>query len=223
MGALGRDLARGLDVEYRHRVDRVERDGAGWRLASDTGLRTYGFDSVVIAVPAPQALPLLAAEPDLQAAVAGVGMQPCQAAMLGFERPLPAGFAGAFVEDSPLAWVARDSAKPQRPEAECWVLHATPEWSRSHHGEPAREVLAALLRAFSEALGAALPAPSHASLHRWRFAATGQALGEPFLWQPEAGLAACGDWTLGGRLENAFLSADALATAMVGNGRRDGA
>ena len=66
----------------------------------------------------------------LRAAVAAVRMQPAWAVLVGFETAVDVAFDGAFVVDSPLAWVARNNSKPGRPPPECWVLHATPEWSR---------------------------------------------------------------------------------------------
>jgi predicted NAD/FAD-dependent oxidoreductase len=39
--------------------------------------------------------------------------------------------------------------------------------------------------------------------------------GRPFLYDAEAGVGACGDWLLEGRLEGAFLSGLALASEVI--------
>ena len=190
------------------------------RFSSDkapaSGARRQGFDALLVAVPSPQAAPLLAASPGLAARAASVAMQPCIAVMVCFEAPLPVAFGGAFVSDSPLSWVARDAAKPGRASDECWVLHAGAAWSAQHLEDPPETCAERLLEAFGEALGAPLPPARHARVHRWRYAHSEKGLGEPFLWDAERGLGACGDWTQGGRIEGAFVSGRALAGAVLG-------
>jgi hypothetical protein len=57
-------------------------------------------------------------------------------------------------------------------------------------------------------------------IHRWRFAFVEKPLteitgGDPFLWDANLGLGACGDWCHGPRAESAFLSSQALAEALL--------
>jgi hypothetical protein len=52
-----------------------------------------------------------------------------------FEKPVNLPFDAAFVHDSPIIWVARNSSKPWRPIAECWVFYAGGEWSYEHAGK----------------------------------------------------------------------------------------
>ena len=60
-------------------------------------------------------------------------MHGCWAVMLAFSHALPLDFDGAFVHNSSLGWIARNSSKPDRRQnAETWVLHASPEWSAEH-------------------------------------------------------------------------------------------
>ncbi len=211
MSALGRALARDLDVVTGCRIEQVERVDGSWRLfAADREARGR-FDAVVVATPAPQALPLVEAVPRLHEAVAAVRMQPCWAALVGFDAPLDLPLDGAFVSDSPLAWVARNNSKPGRPEHECWVLHATPEWSSAVLEIEPDEALGRLLCALAEAAGGALPPTRYAAAHRWRFASTDQPLGRACLWDASARIGVCGDWGDGGRVERAVLSGEALA------------
>ena len=48
-----------------------------------------------------------------------------------------------------------------------------------------------------------------------RYARTVQPLGRTHLWDAQAQLGLCGDWCLGHRVENAFLSGLELALAVV--------
>jgi len=216
MSALARDLAADLDVVCEQRIERIERSSGKWRVISDAGHVFDGFDAVVIATPAPQAMPLLAVLPQLAARVAAVEMQACHAALLAFAEPLGVDFGGAFVAESPLSWVARNGTKPGRATRECWVLQTTPDWSTAHLDASSDAITAELLDAFGTALGIAFPPTTFRALHLWRFARCDRPLGHPFLWDPDAGLGVCGDWTFGGRVESAFSSGEQLAIAMLG-------
>jgi predicted NAD/FAD-dependent oxidoreductase len=213
MSALSRALAEGLEVEAQCRIEAVEKSERCWTLRSADGEPAGPFDAVVVATPAPQALSLVEAAPPLHRAVAAVRMQPCWAALVAFASPLGAALDGAFVEQSPLAWVARNSSKPDRPAAECWVLHATPAWSEANLEDEPGPIGGRLLDAFAEALDRKPPAPAWLRAHRWRYASTDRPLGRPFLWDAAARIGVCGDWGDGGRVERAVLSGDSLARA----------
>jgi predicted NAD/FAD-dependent oxidoreductase len=142
-------------------------------------------------------------------------MQPCWAVLAGFGGDLEAPVDGAFVVDSPLSWVARNSSKPDRPTAESWVLHAGPEWSRAHLDLEGEAVTQRLLAALEEALGRPLPAPAYVAAHRWRYASPDPALEERCLFDPDERVGAAGDWCGGPRVEGAFLSGAALARALL--------
>ena len=216
----------GTVLNHRH-VTYLRQDAEGWMvrhrdaadappgLVSDSGGECAGpFDRVAVALPSPQAAGLL--QPHRFAAEAARAvMAPCWALMLAFP-----GASGAPVvlrpEAGPLGWIARDSSRPGRVAVpECWVAHATADWSRAHLEQPAPAVLAALHAAFVTATGVAA-APSHSAVHRWRYARTETPLGAAALWDAAAGLGVCGDWCLGARVEAAFLSGRALAGMMAG-------
>jgi predicted NAD/FAD-dependent oxidoreductase len=216
MSALARDLATELRVECGQRIERVEGSAACWHVITEEGPAAGRFDAVVVATPAPQAVPLLAPAPRLAQLVGGVEMQPCHAVMVAFPESIGVEFGGAFVSDSPLAWAARNASKPERVSGECWVLHASPEWSALHLEEPADAVASSLLRAFAEALQCELPMASSHAVHRWLFARTTGPLGTPFLWDADSQIGVCGDWTLGARVEDAFTSGKLLARAVLG-------
>ena len=241
MSAVGRALAAGLDVRLGSQISGLRATGAGWHVEDERGAPVADFTDVVVAVPAPQAAPLLrAAAPALARDAARAVMTPCWSAMLAFPEPVPVAFDGAFVgargrhrgegsvaggaadgSGRALSWVARDSSKPGRPRegAECWVAHATPEWSAAHLERAAGDVARALARAFAEELGG-VPAPHVAIAHRWRYATPAPALDAPFLFDPAVRLGACGDWCGGPRVEGAYRSGRALAARILG-GRRE--
>lgn len=191
MQAIAAYMAQGLDVRLGSRVE---------SLAS-----LSGFDRIILAVPADQALPLLADTP-LKEKVAAVSMKPCWCVMAAFEERVRTRFDAAFISGSPLGWVARNSSKPASRDVDAWVLHATAEWSAAHIDDPADTVGPFLLGAFTDLVPAGLPKVFHVATHRWRYATADPGLGVGALHDPAGRISVCGDWCSGQRIENAFLS-----------------
>ncbi len=214
MTAPARFAARAANLLASHTVTRITLGAAGWELTtSEHGTLADRFDAVIVATPAPQAVPLLSQPDEHFASIAAQAvMLPCWALMLRYNQPVALPYDGAFVHHSPIAWVARDSSKPGRSGPETWVVHASATWSQTHIESTAEEAIEALNAAFM-ALGA--PAPDAISAHRWRFAdvAPGQTHG--FLWNETARLGVCGDWLNGGKVEGAWLSGHRLAESML--------
>ena len=210
MSGVARGLVLGVDVRSSVRVEHVRREGEAWALISETGEALGTFGIVVAAVPAPQAVPLLAGAPELAARAAAVSLSPCWAAMVRFDAPVPLPLDGVFVQGSALYWAARDNSKPGRPPGERWVLHASADFSRAHLEETPEAMAPRLLEAFSRAVGQPLP-PGEAVAHRWRYSRAETPLTEGSLFAPELGLGVCGDWCSGSRVEGAFMSAMHLA------------
>ena len=211
-------MAAGFPCIGARAATALRRDSAGWTVlgaegpfeAADNGR----FDAVVLAMPAPQIVPLAATAGLAFPALTAVRYAPCWALMLAYDAPPGPAYDHLRPEDEAIGWIARDAAKPGRDrEAETWVVHAAPAWSRRHL-ELAPEAAGAALRAEAARFGLGA-APRVAIAHRWRFARVEQAAAVPFVWDAAAGLGACGDWGLGPRVEAAFDSGEALAAAML--------
>lgn len=211
MSALAGHLAEGLDLSCGVRIAELRSGAGSWELEDEDGQSRGGFDAVVVATPAEQAVPLLAPAPELAQRAASAELAPCLAVMAGWEQRLEVAFDGAFVEDAPLAWVARDSSKPGRGPGERWVLHASAEWSLDHLEQEPSTWSAALLEAFGVALGQRIPEPSHLQGHRWRHARATRPLEPRWLWDPSLRIGACGDWCGGTKVEAAWRSGVGLA------------
>ena len=214
MNAPLKAMAGELGVQFGTRIEQLVRDGEGWQIDGE-GAPDARFDAVLVAVPAEQAGPLLQPHAPAMATLADqTASDPCWTLMAGFEAPL------ALVQDTlrqrgPIGWAARNNAKPGRASEECWVIQASPEWSRAHLEEDAETVAAALLAELAEANGGPLPRQLGATAHRWRFARSGTA-GEEALWDAEQRIGVCGDWLIGPRVEAAYMSGLLLAEAVGG-------
>ncbi|MCX7252286.1 MAG: FAD-dependent oxidoreductase [Burkholderiales bacterium] len=222
LGAPLADGSLGASVSFGTRVKRIERDAIHpdqWQLRCEgaEGAQQVlgGFDQVVLALPQPQALELLQESqlaPELQQAIAGVEVAPCWTLMLAFPQatssdtaPFGPTWNAARSQQHRVRWLARENSKPGRGSIERWTVQASPEWSTEHVNDDAERVSAKLLKGFAEITGIHAE-PSHAVAHRWLYAQTRRPLGQPYLADDKSGIALCGDWCLGHRVEDAFVS-----------------
>ena len=194
MSAIARAMADALEVRYEQRIESL-------------GPLLREFDRVILAVTADQAKPLVAHIPELSTTLANVVSQPCWAVLAAFEERVPARFDGAFVHGSPLGWVARNQSKPKREwKVDTWVLHATTTWSLMHLDDDPEVVGSVLMEAFHDLIPTGLPRAFYATAHRWRLASVDPPLAVGAIHHEESRITLCGDWCLGNRIEDAFLS-----------------
>jgi predicted NAD/FAD-dependent oxidoreductase len=219
MAALPAYLARGFHVGYERRVLRLDRVDAGWTLQLEDGSQTLPYAKVITAIPAPQAAELLGCSAEIGPRIARVEMSPCWAVMLQFDKAFDARFDAAIVEDEPIAWLARESSKPGRKTGERWTVHASNAWTRLHFDTEPDTVVSELMKSFCELVEKRVT-PSFSRTVRWEYAlASKEGDGLPFLYDAEAGLGACGDWLVEGRVEGAFLSGLAMASELIQQSR----
>ena len=194
MNAVCKRLAADLRLKLECEVAPVVREGKSWRLV-DLEARPLGtFDMVLVSAGATSG--------DLARRRAGLGQPGARSdndAVLGRDdglwEKLPLAFAGAFVHDSPLAWISRNSSKPERPDSpETWVLHASPDWSREHLEESQDEVSRVLLDEFWRATRHPKVEAEYVAAHRWRYSQPREPLPEPFLFDRGLRIGLCGDW-----------------------------
>lgn len=239
MNALARLLADGLDVRTSCRVEHIEPvDGtlalagtvaeSGVTLAplrddpSGTPLGT--FDALAVCVPATQAVDLLeAVSPHLAAIARRVEFVPCWALGLVDATLATIPFDGAFVGrdgdgQSPLAWIARDSSKPGRPEGQRWMVHASGPYTSAHRETSTDEITATLVGELARLLSCAPLSPTLTTLQCWSLARAAHTLGGDPPWDASTRIGLAGDWTGTGQIEGAFLSGLALAERILDGG-----
>ena len=212
MSALGAHLAEELDVRRECTIAHIQREGAQWRLLDNVGVDVGVFDEVLVCVPSPQAVALLApVAPPLADQAAAAMMHPTWATMLRFADRPAFPWDGAVLNDHDvLSWISRDASKPDRDGAETWVLHGTRAWSTARLEDAPDTVAASMCDALREVLADAT-APVHAVAHRWRYALPDPVTNDAALYDSRLGIGAGGDWCGGPRIEGALLSGMALA------------
>ena len=206
-------------------IEADKLDSQRWQLQTDgpgAGVHS-GFDAVVLAIPSPQAHTLLLESEQgdaLMAELAGVNIAPCWSLMVAFPQALQPTLSAlgpqwnaARSTHHRIAWLARESSKPGRGPIERWTVQANPQWSERHLEDDAERVKAKLLRAFTEVTGIRAE-PPYAEVRRWRYAQTVKPLGKTHVWDADSRIGACGDWCLGHRVEDGFVSGLEMALAI---------
>lgn len=222
-------LKEGL-IEVQTLVTAIARDVLNprrWQLhtkgAEDSQHVFSGFDHVLLAIPSTQAQDLLQNSKlkGLAKKISKVEVAPCWTLMLAFPQAVQPGLTtlgpqwnAARSTHHRIAWLARESSKPGREQIERWTVQASATWSQEHVRDDEARAKAKLIKAFSEITGIRAE-PAFAEVHRWLYAQTTRPLAVSHLWDEGQGIGVCGDWCLGHRVENAFVSGLELALSVA--------
>lgn len=218
MSGIVKPLAAGLDVKRGLKVLKCARRDGQWYLKTESGDELGPFAVLLLAVPAPQAVELtrdFTETLDVEVRLRNVRMAPCWAAMVAYADRLDVPADVLTDQEGTLSWAARDVGKPGRLATDdCWVLHASPEWTRDHIADTHASVAEALVAEFATRMGVTARA-KYRDAHLWRYARVEQPLGEPCIWDANLRFGLCGDWCLDARAEAAWSSGTALAQRVL--------
>jgi predicted NAD/FAD-dependent oxidoreductase len=229
--AWAQPLVQNDTIHFESKVFKIERDTLHpelWQLQSEEpeGAQSVfsGFDQVLLAIPSNQAIDLLRnskIKMEQAEALAQVQVAPSWTLMLAFPNAMQPGLItlgpqwnAARSVHHRVAWLARESSKPGRQQVERWTVQASAAWSQEHLEDAPDRVQAKLLKAFSEITGIRAT-PAHAAVHCWKYAKTLQPLAATHMLSPKQGIGLCGDWCIGHRVEDAFVSGLELALAAL--------
>lgn len=218
MNSVARHLATDLNIVLDTPVARLRRrDDDQWQLQGDRKTDLGNFDHVIVNCPPVQAAALVNGQSCIAKRMESVHMKPTWAVMLALEEPTDIPYDAAFINHGPLSWIARDSSKPGRDgdQQETWVIHASQAWTSDHLEASKEEAQQWLVDAWQQATGRVAAKPRYATAHRWLYAIPENPLDQECLWDPTTGIAACGDWCGGPRVEGAFLSGMAAAGSLL--------
>ncbi len=217
-------LASNLDVRYGHEIRAVDSKGSLFNLRSSQNALPELFDAVILALPAPRIEPLLSATSALRETLATVRYEPAWSVALGFDNASTntgvTDVGGIFTKIPEISWISHNSAKPSRRGRDLldtWLIQFNPQWSASHRDIPPRQLQVLANGLLTRVLQRSLGMPVAYDLLYWpqaRLAGTGCA---PATVLREEGrhLYCCGDWTVGGRIEDAYMSGYRTAKAIL--------
>jgi hypothetical protein len=219
MLALASAMAQPMDVRLHTPIQQARRRGASWVLSDAAGEIDEDFQALVLAMPAPLALPLARESPRLAAALQAVRYRSRWVLLLGTERAVGVPGYREF-QGSPIERVAAMHSKPGRPSnlPQRWFVAADSRWSLQHEHDDAETVADLLLDNFCAQAGRSVT-PTFLCAHHWAhaFVKTPATLARPvgYLWDDEVGLGVCGDSVVASQVDRAHLSGVALAERMA--------
>lgn len=196
-----------------------------WQLCSEQGECFGGFDALLLTCPPAQAKQLLEGAP-LSLQIPEQALLPCWAVLLELASATHHQAQGIFVRDGNTRWIAQQSAKPGRHSArllqetaqapEQWLVHLSEDCSAAELETMPEQISALAAAELSRVLGTEVQVAA-ALCHRWLYASYNSDIPPcGVLFDKKMQLALCGDWTLGGRVENAWLSGVEAACKLLG-------
>ena len=200
--SLVEDLAADLPVVINPReVESVDRVPEG---AEVDGER---YDAVVLAMPGPQAVDLLAADDPAAAVLGAQRWDPVLTVVAAYDERCWHEFDAMFVNDSAVLAFVADDGRRRGDDAPVLVAHSGAVLAAGHLDDPA-SASGALLEALEHAVGATAK-PSWFDVRRWSLAKPRRQEQAPFSFDGVVGL--CGDvWGDGPRVEAAWRSGHEL-------------
>lgn len=218
MLALARAVAHPLDVRLNSTIVRATRCRAGWMLKDGAGRVHEDFDALVLAIPAPLAVPLAAESRAIATALRSVRYRSRWVLLLGSERKVGLPGYREFL-GSPIERVAAMHTKPGHPASiqQRWFIEADERWSMQHEQDDAEVVAEHLFDMFCAHVGRPV-IPNFLQAIQWRHGFSQslavQAGQSDCLWDGEARLGVCGDSVVASQVDRVHASGIALARRM---------
>jgi renalase len=228
MNQIAKYLATDLDIRFGQRAIAILPDGKLWRLTIDGAEPTEILArTVILAIPAPQALDLLSPLADILPSellnnnLKSVEFYPSIAVAAGYtptqlaewESTYPQVKSVTCSDDPILAWVGVDSSKRHQPAPPAFVLQSTASFAAKYPNP--EHTPAAALAMLTQAGERFLPWFKDAQWqqsHLWRYAFPKSPLNEAYLSiDLPAPLFCTGDWCGGYKVEDAYLAGIAVA------------
>lgn len=214
MNSLCKALLGEQNVQFNQTINRLSGAPGQWMIHAAEGEAFGPFDWVISTAPAEQTQVIFSTKTETPA----VPYQPSFAMMVSCAEDYVPAFDAARVKDSCIDWLFFGHNKPGRSQSPSLVVQTTGDFSSTHYDDDRDLVKDELMLELAELIDIEHGIERDAGgiqLHRWKYAKVIAPYGEDF-WQSDLkGLAACGDWCLGNEVEDAYSSADALATELV--------
>lgn len=241
MSAIAKFFTTDLQVQKKCLVGALAvTEAKTWQITyhrSDGTEASVRAKTLVMAIPAPQALPILQSSPAIETEFISqlneVEYSPCIAVMAGYSHDrlqnLPSWQAVKITSNRSLAWIALDSNKRKTKTQPVFVLHSTAQFAQNYEDETfevsskaryvrletndLKKAAEKLLESAAQLFLPWLDRPEWFEVHKWRYALTTQALSVSHLFTIEPlPLVCCGDWCGGLFAESAMRSGIAAAT-----------
>ena len=211
-------LLAGIPVVCGCRIAGLVRQGQGWTLLSDAGERYADFDAVLLTTPPEQAQQLLMQSglPEWLNAQHTSLLEPCWAVAVRADASVLGD--AIFCQHPKLRFISHQATKAGR--CPCYILHFNATFSRENLEQTAAFWFEQAIDILQFELGIKAGVEPVAA-HRWLYASQNAELTPSgIVALPEQQLWFGGDWSHGGRVENAYLAGLDLADSLIHHSNR---
>lgn len=219
MAAMADQIAQPLDIRLNTPIAQVHRRGEIWSLRHEGTDIDESFQALVLAIPAPLALPLAAESRGLSAALGAVRYRNRWVLLLGSARAVGLPNHQAF-QGGPIERIAAMHSKPGRPSAlpQRWFVEANERWSHEHRFDDP-EAVAELLHDNFQACARRTVTPSFLLAHQWHHAyaelPAAPAEQAKCWWDDELQMGVCGDSVVASQVDQVHRSGSLLAARIA--------
>lgn len=219
MRTLADAVAKPLGVRLNTPIHRAHRSHTNWVLQGDSGSIDEDFQAMVLAVPAPLALPLAIESSALREVLRSIRYRNRWVLLLGSERPIHLPSYREF-RSGPIERIAAMHSKPGRLSVvpQRWFIEASERWSMEHADDDAETVADVMLANFQACAGRSV-APCFLQAYNWQHAYVDapapQAATLKYLWDEQLLLGVCGDSVVPSRVEQVHRSGALLAARLA--------
>jgi len=211
MNSLCKKMAQDLDIKIGVEISTLTKKHDIWNLFDINNNDLGEFNLVISTAPPKQTKKLFGDHFNIKE----IAMQPCFSMMLGFEKKWQNDWVFAKIKNNPIKSIAINSSKPMRNcDATSIVIQTKRSWSIENVDFKPEELQKILLENFTNLIGISGKEASYISLHRWLYALIDEGGGEIF-FDKENALGATGDWALGSRIEDVWISANKLSKVIL--------
>jgi renalase len=207
-------LSEGLDIRSGVVVDRLQKSEARYEVLGES------FDAVILAVPAAEALRLLATVDEWRP-LENVFYRPCLSVMLGYELELPPLKYHALLDPEqrhPLTWLSLESRKSsgRAPEGcSALVAQMSPQFSGAHFGSEESRIVELAADYVERLYGKTWAVPTVSGVVRWQHSQPETVTSFDLVNKVGARVVVAGDALLGSRTEHAYESGVKAANLLL--------
>ena len=206
MNSLCKYVGKDLNILLNKQIESINFNNNKWILNTTQGERFDDFDYLFLTIPSHQAVNLVPKSFKYFDILSNIKMTGCFTLMLGFKEDLKIGFDAALVRESIINWISINSSKPERPDVFSIVVNSDNQWADSNIEEDLEVIKQKMTASLKKILKFDPDNINYHNIHRWRYANSNFKKGDKSLFDQSLNLGVCGDWLIGGRVENAFLS-----------------
>ena len=229
MNQIAKYLARDLDVKFGQKVTAIQPDRNLWKLTIEGNNEPVFARTIILAIPAPQAVDLLTSLGDILPngflnTLSGVDFYPSIAIAAGYTMAQLAEWESVYpqvksvtcVEEPILGWVGVDSSKRRQPAPPVFVIQSTANFAAEYpHPEDMANAGRVMLERAAERFLPLFRDCLWQEPHLWRYAFPKSPIVAAYLSiDLPAPLYCTGDWCGGRKVESAYLAGLAVAKAV---------